>query len=392
MMGSNINNKYKTTMCKHFEQTGFCPIGQKCHFAHGKAELRHISDPIPLNPTMVKQVQSTPKPQQTVSSNNLPPTISNYKTMKCKYFEKGLCKYSNNCGFAHGNHELRSPNSPLPQNVLGAISAGTINGATVTTTTGSPSFNDSNVQNQIAQQQIFYLISQMEGYHVKNPEMLAKIKQAQELNNTGNVQSAASVIYDVINRSDKSKEESDNYAVFVQNIQGLVPKIFQQMQQQYSQQASSLGLFGFPSQQNPSPTQPVNPTPIINFPGPSTSNSQVNSQTITFPNQYNNPIPQNMHTSQTIHPSMTTSQVMYTSQKLHSSQIPSNMHVSQSLHSNQNMHTSQKLHTSTNMHSSQKLHPSQPLHGPDNSDAMMGLTNMMNNFQPMGNGGNYHPN
>jgi len=221
----------------------------------------------------------------------------------------------------------------------------------------------------------------MEGYHVKNQEILSKIKQAQELNNTGNVQAAASVIYvnktschninlsisqDVINRPDKSKEESDNYAVFVQNIQGLVPKIFQQMQQQYSQQASSLGLFGFPSQQNPSPTQPVNPTPIINFPGPSNSTPQVNSQPNTFPNQYSNPIPQNMHTSQTIHPSMTTSQVMYTSQKLHSSQIPSNMHASQSLHSNQNMHTSQKLHSSTNMHSSQKLHTSQPLHGPDN--------------------------
>ncbi len=35
----------------------------------------------------------------------------------------------------------------------------------------------------------------MEGYHVKNQEMLSKIKQAQELNNTGNVQAAASVIY-----------------------------------------------------------------------------------------------------------------------------------------------------------------------------------------------------
>jgi len=401
-------------MCKHFEQTGYCPVGQKCHFAHGKAELRHISDPIPINPTMVKQVQSTPKPTQNLSTNSLPPTISNYKTMKCKYFEKGLCKYSNNCGFAHGNHELRSPNSPLPQNVLSAISSGSINGGPTNntpTTTGNtggvPSLYDSNVQNQVAQQQIFYLISQMEGYHVNNQEILSKIKQAQELNNTGNVQAAASVIYDVINRSDKSKEESDNYAIFVQNIQGLVPKIFQQMQQQYSQQASSLGLFGFAQQNNNTNPPPVTSNPILNFSTPTPSQSQNNNPPQSFQPQGYGSLPDNinMHTSQTIHRSqipnlnnMNTSQTMYTSQKLHSSQIqhPSNMHASQTLHGVNNMHTSQKLHSSQikaaqNMHSSQKLMSSQNLHGQDNGE-LMGLTNMMNNYQPLGNGGNYNPN
>ena len=58
-----------------------------------------------------------------------------------------------------------------------------------------PSMYDSNVQNQIAQQQIFYLISQMEGYHVNNQEILGKLKQAQDLNQAGNVQTAASVVY-----------------------------------------------------------------------------------------------------------------------------------------------------------------------------------------------------
>lgn len=51
------------------------------------------------------------------------------------------------------------------------------------------------IQNQISQQQIFYLIGQMEGYHANNSEMLHKIRQAFEINTAGNVQAAASAVY-----------------------------------------------------------------------------------------------------------------------------------------------------------------------------------------------------
>jgi hypothetical protein len=36
------NNKYKTSLCKHFSTSGQCPVGQRCHFAHGQHELRFI--------------------------------------------------------------------------------------------------------------------------------------------------------------------------------------------------------------------------------------------------------------------------------------------------------------------------------------------------------------
>lgn len=36
--------KYKTSLCKHFEQTGTCQMDQRCHFAHGKHELRKQTD------------------------------------------------------------------------------------------------------------------------------------------------------------------------------------------------------------------------------------------------------------------------------------------------------------------------------------------------------------
>lgn len=51
MMDRNmINSKYKTSMCRHFETTGTCHLGDRCHFAHGIHELRNVNDvPIPIN-------------------------------------------------------------------------------------------------------------------------------------------------------------------------------------------------------------------------------------------------------------------------------------------------------------------------------------------------------
>lgn len=34
---------------------------------------------------------------------------TNYKTTMCKYFEEGkVCKYKENCSYAHGDHEIRT--------------------------------------------------------------------------------------------------------------------------------------------------------------------------------------------------------------------------------------------------------------------------------------------
>lgn len=41
---SNINVKYKTSRCRHFEQHGNCQMGDRCHFAHGDEELRSVND------------------------------------------------------------------------------------------------------------------------------------------------------------------------------------------------------------------------------------------------------------------------------------------------------------------------------------------------------------
>lgn len=53
-----LNTKFKTIMCKYHEQDKICPLGNKCHFAHGKLELRKKEDPLPNNtPLIAAQVE-----------------------------------------------------------------------------------------------------------------------------------------------------------------------------------------------------------------------------------------------------------------------------------------------------------------------------------------------
>ncbi|KAJ3308899.1 hypothetical protein HDV04_000708 [Boothiomyces sp. JEL0838] len=63
---------YKTELCRSREETGVCPYGPKCQFAHSEAELRVLD--------------RHPK----------------YKSEQCKTFwEKGTCPYGKRCCFIH---------------------------------------------------------------------------------------------------------------------------------------------------------------------------------------------------------------------------------------------------------------------------------------------------
>lgn len=75
------SSRYKTELCRPFEENGKCKYGDKCQFAHGKHELRHLA--------------RHPK----------------YKTELCRTFHtSGFCPYGPRCHFIHnhGDSNIRS--------------------------------------------------------------------------------------------------------------------------------------------------------------------------------------------------------------------------------------------------------------------------------------------
>uniref|UniRef100_A0A8C6GXF6 mRNA decay activator protein ZFP36 n=1 Tax=Mus spicilegus TaxID=10103 RepID=A0A8C6GXF6_MUSSI len=86
--GSQINStRYKTELCRPFEESGTCKYGEKCQFAHGFHELRSLT--------------RHPK----------------YKTELCRTFHTiGFCPYGPRCHFIHNADERR----PAPSGGGGA--------------------------------------------------------------------------------------------------------------------------------------------------------------------------------------------------------------------------------------------------------------------------------
>ncbi|XP_073349512.1 mRNA decay activator protein ZFP36L1-like [Pagrus major] len=78
---SQVNSsRYKTELCRPFEENSTCKYGDKCQFAHGMHELRSLS--------------RHPK----------------YKTELCRTFHSiGFCPYGPRCHFIHITEERRGP-------------------------------------------------------------------------------------------------------------------------------------------------------------------------------------------------------------------------------------------------------------------------------------------
>ncbi|XP_018329864.1 mRNA decay activator protein ZFP36L2 isoform X2 [Agrilus planipennis] len=86
-------SRYKTELCRPFEEFGVCKYGDKCQFAHGAAELRTLA--------------RHPK----------------YKTELCRtYHTVGFCPYGPRCHFVHNQDEaIRA--TPTPAGTAAALIA-----------------------------------------------------------------------------------------------------------------------------------------------------------------------------------------------------------------------------------------------------------------------------
>ncbi|XP_047450969.1 mRNA decay activator protein ZFP36L1 [Mugil cephalus] len=79
----HISTRYKTELCRTYEESGACKYGAKCQFAHGLDELRGLS--------------RHPK----------------YKTEPCRTFHTiGFCPYGARCHFIHNADELNAAAPP----------------------------------------------------------------------------------------------------------------------------------------------------------------------------------------------------------------------------------------------------------------------------------------
>ncbi|TRY72206.1 hypothetical protein TCAL_01089 [Tigriopus californicus] len=86
---SKVNaSRYKTELCRPFQESGVCKYGEKCQFAHGEKELRNIN--------------RHPK----------------YKTDLCRtYHSVGFCPYGPRCHFIHNLEELKERQAPTSLNM-----------------------------------------------------------------------------------------------------------------------------------------------------------------------------------------------------------------------------------------------------------------------------------
>nr|KAG5711902.1 hypothetical protein BaRGS_026343 [Batillaria attramentaria] len=93
--GRGVNSaRYKTELCRPFEESGHCKYGDKCQFAHGAHELRNLA--------------RHPK----------------YKTERCRtYHTIGFCPYGPRCHFIHNEDERIVAKPPPSQRILPAPSS-----------------------------------------------------------------------------------------------------------------------------------------------------------------------------------------------------------------------------------------------------------------------------
>lgn len=104
-----INQNYKTKLCKVFSKDNKCSYGDKCLFAHGINELRVSLETTIMQKKSIKFPIKVDSTAEGIANYDIehprkePHTLCQYKkTIKCINYHNGkFCKYGKNCHFIH---------------------------------------------------------------------------------------------------------------------------------------------------------------------------------------------------------------------------------------------------------------------------------------------------
>ena len=150
------SGRYKTELCRPFDEVGECKYGDKCQFAHGVHELRRL------------------------------PRHPKYKTELCRTFHSnGFCPYGPRCHFIHGEELARSPSvsgqqSPESKRLDGRCGPKMIVSKSVNLALGSkPGLSNSNVvfpsQSVINPENVLMLTKLLAQLQMQDQQLNAKI-------------------------------------------------------------------------------------------------------------------------------------------------------------------------------------------------------------------------
>jgi len=125
MMNNNTNNRFKTAMCKHFEQSKWPTLGGWFHIIRWSLsygpEMPFCSwkRRTPCNEwsnlfsstdwLKIRQNQNSHSFTKTFGGGDQNNQSGNsYKKTRCKFFDQGNCRFGQSCHFAHGEQDLRA--------------------------------------------------------------------------------------------------------------------------------------------------------------------------------------------------------------------------------------------------------------------------------------------
>lgn len=170
-----------------------------------------MTDPIPQGAST--QYYSTPMQSMGAGApwgmSKPPGGASNYKTIKCKYYEQGFCKNLTNCTFAHGDMEVRGSMGSvgMPQQY--------------------PGYDQVTLQQQQAQQQqqttfntFIFVLKSLESVFSTNQAVTQQLKMAiDQVTNMSDFQSASNIIQEIMQSPERTEAEINKYSTIWQNAQ-----------------------------------------------------------------------------------------------------------------------------------------------------------------------------